>query len=91
MLQVTNNLSDLTVAKFLQRDGQKTPLIVRFSTVLHGRGSPEYIRDPRGFAIKFYTSDGNYDLVGNNLPVFFIRDGMSFPDMVHAFSESTGI
>jgi len=59
-------------------------VIVRFSTVIHERGSPETIRDPRGFAVKFYTREGNWDLVGNNMPVFFVRDGMKFPDMVHA-------
>lgn len=65
--------------------GTKTPIFIRFSTVVHGTHSPETLRDPRGFAIKFYTEDGNWDLVGNNLKVFFIRDAMKFPDMVHAF------
>ncbi|MBA0824320.1 hypothetical protein Goarm_020996 [Gossypium armourianum] len=65
-----------------------TPLIVRFSTVIHERGSPETLRDPRGFAVKFYTREGNFDLVGNNFPVFFIRDGMKFPDMVHALKPN---
>lgn len=67
------------------RKGTKTPIFVRFSTVVHGTHSPETLRDPRGFAIKFYTEEGNWDLVGNNLKVFFIRDPMKFPDMVHAF------
>ncbi len=67
---------------------KKTPLFVRFSTVTHQQGSPETYRDPRGFAVKFYTEQGNYDLVGNNLPVFFIRDAIKFPDMVHAFKPS---
>ena len=58
------------------------PIAVRFSTTIHGRDSPEYLRDPRGFAIKFYTERGNYDIVGLNFPVFFIRDGIKFPDMV---------
>jgi catalase len=66
----------------------QTPVIVRFSTVIHERGSPETLRDPRGFAVKFYTREGNFDMVGNNIPVFFIRDGMKFPDMVHGASCS---
>jgi catalase len=76
--------STYTRAKLLQREGQRTPVFVRFSTVIGGRGSSEVARDPRGFATKFYTDDGNWDLVGNNLPVFFIRDAMRFPDVVHA-------
>jgi catalase len=67
------------------RKGTQTPIFLRFSTVIHGGHSPETLRDPRGFAIKFYTEDGNWDLVGNNLKVFFIRDPLKFPDMVHAF------
>lgn len=82
------DFSDVTMAKFLGEAGKKTPLFVRFSTVTHQAGSPETYRDPRGFAVKFYTEQGNYDLVGNNLPVFFIRDAMKFPDMVHAFKPS---
>ncbi|KAK8353958.1 hypothetical protein V6Z12_A05G192000 [Gossypium hirsutum] len=66
----------------------ETPVIVRFSTVIHERGSPETLRDPCGFAVKFYTREGNFDLVGNNFPVFFIRDGMKFPDMVHALKPN---
>ncbi|KAL8528009.1 hypothetical protein ACS0TY_005719 [Phlomoides rotata] len=62
--------------------GVQTPVIIRFSTVIHERGSPETLRDPRGFAVKFYTREGNFDLVGNNFPVFFIRDGMKFPDVM---------
>lgn len=65
-----------------------TPVFVRFSTVVHPKGSPEGLRDPRGFATKFYTSQGNWDLVGNDLPVFFIRDAMKFPDMVHSLKPS---
>ena len=76
------------MADFLNQSGKKTPLFVRFSTVTHQQGSPETYRDPRGFAVKFYTQQGNYDLVGNNLPVFFIRDAIKFPDMVHAFHPS---
>src|SRR5687768_5405230 len=74
-----------TRAKLFHRAGQRTPVFVRFSTVMHGGASPETARDPRGFATKFYTEDGNWDLVGNNLKVFFIRDAIKFPDMVHAF------
>jgi catalase len=82
------NFSDVTAADFLSQAGKKTLLFVRFSTVTHQQGSPETYRDPRGFAVKFYTEQGNYDLVGNNLPVFFIRDAIKFPDMVHAFQPS---
>ena len=83
-----DNFAAVTRASFLNEKGKKTPVFVRFSTVVHGNGSPETLRDPRGFATKFYTDEGNYDLVGNNLPVFFIRDAMKFPDMVHAFKPS---
>ena len=72
-------------AKLFDGAGKRTPIFVRFSTVVGGKESPETMRDPRGFAIKFYTEDGNWDLVGNNLKIFFIRDAMKFPDMVHAF------
>lgn len=82
------DFSDVTMAHFLGQAGRKTPLFIRFSTVVHPQGSPETYRDPRGFAVKFYTEQGNYDLVGNNLPVFFIRDAIKFPDMVHAFKPS---
>lgn len=78
-------ISKYTRAKLFQQKGKKTPVFVRFSTVIHGPHSPETLRDPRGFAVKFYTEDGNWDLVGNNLKVFFIRDAMKFPDLVHAF------
>jgi catalase len=74
-----------TRARLLQQNGKRTPVFVRFSTVIHGGHSPETLRDPRGFAVKFYTEDGNWDLVGNNLKVFFIRDPLKFPDLVHAF------
>ena len=70
------------------KPGTKTDVFVRFSTVVHPKGSPEALRDPRGFATKFYTTEGNWDLVGNNFPVFFIRDAKQFPDMVHAFKPS---
>jgi catalase len=80
--------SALTRAAFLSEKGRKTPVFVRFSTVIHPSGSPETLRDPRGFAVKFYTEEGNYDIVGNNLPVFFIRDAIQFPDMVHSLKPS---
>jgi catalase len=88
VFEASGNFSNITKAKFLGEAGKKTPLFVRFSTVTHQQGSPESYRDPRGFAVKFYTEEGNYDLVGNNLPVFFIRDAIKFPDMVHAFKPS---
>ncbi|MCR8658890.1 catalase [Paenibacillus endoradicis] len=80
----TKNMSEFTKANFLQTEGKETPVFVRFSTVIHGQGSPETARDPRGFSTKFYTEEGNYDLVGNHIPVFFIRDAIKFPDMVHS-------
>jgi catalase len=86
--EVTHDVSHLTCADFLRTPGTQTPVIVRFSTVIHERGSPETLRDPRGFAVKFYTREGNFDMVGNNIPVFFIRDGMKFPDMVHALKPN---
>lgn len=78
-------ISNYTRAKVFTETNKQTPVFVRFSTVVHGTSSPETLRDPRGFAIKFYTEDGNWDLVGNNLKVFFIRDPLKFPDMVHSF------
>nr|WP_108098589.1 catalase [Pseudomonas sp. GV071] len=81
---VTDTLSDLSKAKVFAA-GEVTPVFVRFSSVVHGNHSPETLRDPHGFATKFYTADGNWDLVGNNFPTFFIRDAIKFPDMVHAF------
>ncbi|HEU4323099.1 MAG TPA: catalase [Roseiflexaceae bacterium] len=74
-----------TRAKLFQQKGKRTPVFVRFSSVIHGGHSPETLRDPRGFAVKFYTEDGNWDLVGNNLKIFFIRDAIKFPDLIHAF------
>src|SRR6201991_1119804 len=82
--QVYKPLSSLTKAAFLQTPQEKTRVFVRFSTVAGGAGSIDTARDVRGFAVKFYTSDGNFDLVGNNIPVFFIQDAMKFPDLVHA-------
>ncbi|WP_397570954.1 catalase [Schlesneria sp. T3-172] len=78
-------LTDVTQADLFQRANEKTPVFVRFSTVVGSRGSPDLARDARGFAVKFYTKEGNWDLVGNNIPVFFIQDPIKFPDMVHAF------
>ncbi|MDB5261488.1 MAG: catalase [Adhaeribacter sp.] len=77
-------IAKYTRAKLFQEKGKQTPVFVRFSTVGHGNHSPETLRDPRGFAVKFYTEDGNWDLVGNNLKIFFIRDAMKFPDLIHS-------
>ena len=74
--EVTHDVNNLTCADFLRAPGVQTPVIVRFSTVIHERGSPETLRDPRGFAVKFYTREGNFDIVGNNIPVFFTRDAI---------------
>ena len=82
------DFSALTRASVFSKKGKKTPMFVRFSTVIPAQGSPEAVRDPRGFALKFYTDEGNWDLVGNDLPVFFIRDAMKFPDMVHSLKPS---
>lgn len=81
---LSKNLDHLTIAKFLQESGQKTEVFVRFSTVGGGQDSSDYARDPRGFAIKFYTEEGNFDLVGNNTPVFFLNDPIKFPDFIHS-------
>jgi catalase len=78
------SLADLTKAHFLAEAGRRTPTFVRFSTVAGSRGSPDTVRDVRGFATKWYTQEGNFDIVGNNFPVFFIQDGIKFPDFVHA-------
>ncbi|MEE2030788.1 catalase [Rhodococcus chondri] len=82
-LVVTEDVSAYTKAKLFQR-GTKTEMVARFSTVAGEQGSPDTWRDPRGFALKFYTEDGNYDLVGNNTPVFFIKDPIKFPDFIHS-------
>ncbi|MBO0855550.1 MAG: catalase [Nocardia sp.] len=79
-----DSLAEFTGAEFLTDPGKRTPVFVRFSTVAGSRGSADTVRDVRGFATKFYTDQGNYDLVGNNFPVFFIQDGIKFPDFVHA-------
>ncbi|WP_176585175.1 catalase KatA [Priestia megaterium] len=81
--EVTNDVSAYTKAAFLSEVGKRTPLFARFSTVAGENGSADTVRDPRGFAVKFYTEEGNYDLVGNNTPVFFIRDAIKFPDFIH--------
>ncbi len=78
------SMSKYTKAGFLQEPGKKTPVFVRFSTVAGSRGSTDLARDVRGFSVKFYTDEGNYDLVGNNMPVFFIQDAIKFPDLIHA-------
>ncbi len=79
-----DNFSNITKASLFNKKDKVTEVFVRFSSVIHSKGSPETLRDPRGFATKFYTDQGNWDLVGNNLPVFFIRDAMKFPDMVNS-------
>ena len=76
--------ASVTKAGFLAEKGRKTPVFARFSTVLGSRGSADTVRDVRGFAVKFYTAEGVMDLVGNNMPVFFIQDGIKFPDIIHA-------
>ena len=82
--ELYESLSDLTKADLFQRPGEKTPLFTRFSTVAGGAGSVDTPRDVRGFAVKFYTKEGNWDLVGNNIPVFFIQDAIKFPDLIHS-------
>jgi catalase len=81
--KVTKDITHLTTAKLFSKIGKETPVFVRFSTVGGEKGSADTERDPRGFAVKFYTEEGNWDMVGNNTPVFFIRDPMKFPDFVH--------
>ncbi|MFI6293805.1 catalase [Nonomuraea sp. NPDC050790] len=83
VLRITEDVSQFTKAKLFQK-GKETPLFLRFSTVAGELGSADTARDPRGFAIKFYTEDGNYDLVGNNTPIFFIRDPQKFSDFIHS-------
>ena len=81
------SLSNITRADLFQRAGEQTPVFVRFSTVAGNKGSADLARDVRGFAVKFYTKQGNWDLVGNNIPVFFIQDAIKFPDLVHAAKQ----
>jgi catalase len=81
------SLAAITKADLFQRAGQKTPAFVRFSTVAGNKGSADLARDVRGFAVKLYTQEGNWDIVGNNIPVFFIQDAIKFPDIVHAVKQ----
>lgn len=82
--ELTNSLADVSRADVFQRVGERTPAFVRFSTVAGSKGSFDLARDVRGFAVKIYTQEGNWDLVGNNIPVFFIQDAIKFPDLVHS-------
>jgi catalase len=82
--EVTNPIPHLTRASFLAEKGKKTEVFARFSTVAGGAGAGDLPRDVRGFAVKFYTDEGNFDLVGNNIPVFFIQDAIKFPDLIHS-------
>ena len=82
------SLADVTRADLFQRPGERTPVFVRFSTVAGNKGSFDLARDVRGFAVKFYTQEGNWDLVGNNIPVFFIQDAIKFPDVVHSVKQA---
>lgn len=88
VFKATADLTKITSADPFRSVGKETPVFVRFSAVIHSNHSPETLRDPRGFAVKFYTQQGNWDLVGNNFPVFFIRDAMKFPDMVHSLKPN---
>ncbi|MGC2129723.1 MAG: catalase, partial [Candidatus Aquilonibacter sp.] len=82
--EVTTDVTEWTKAAFLNKVGKRTPLFLRFSLVAGEEGYPDTERDVRGVAIKFYTEEGNYDMVGNNTPVFFVRDPMKFPDFIHS-------
>jgi catalase len=82
--EVTTDVTQWTKAAFLNQVGKRTPMLARFSLVAGEEGYPDTDRDVRGFALKFYTDEGNYDLVGNNTPVFFVRDPMKFPDFIHS-------
>jgi len=84
VFELTESLADYTTARVLTEVGEKTEVFTRFSTVAGGAGSVDTPRDVRGFAVKFYTREGNWDLVGNNIPVFFIQDAIKFPDLIHA-------
>jgi catalase len=85
--EATDDLADLTMAAPFQKKGKRTPAFVRFSTVAGAKGSADLARDVRGFAVKLYTEAGNWDIVGNNIPVFFIQDAMKFPDLIHAVKD----
>ena len=88
--KVTKDVTKYSCAKFLSEVGKKTEVFSRFSTVGGEKGSADSERDPRGFALKFYTEEGNYDMVGNNTPVFFIRDPLKFPDFIHTQKRNPG-
>src|SRR5476651_2316782 len=81
--EVTNDISQFTKADLFSSVGKRTEMFARFSTVAGEQGFPDTVRDPRGFALKFYTDEGNWDMVGNNTPVFFVRDPVKFPDFIH--------
>jgi catalase len=85
--KVYESASDVTHAGVLTDTSRTTPVFLRFSTVLGSRGSADTVRDVRGFAVKFYTEEGNWDIVGNDIPVFFIQDAFKFPDIIHAGSK----
>ena len=82
--EVTNDVTQFTKAAFLSQVGKRTDMFARFSTVAGEQGFPDTVRDPRGFALKFYTEEGNFDMVGNNTPVFFVRDPSKFQDFIHS-------
>ncbi len=82
--EVTEDITQFTRASLFERVGKRTPMFARFSTVAGEQGFADTVRDPRGFALKFYTDEGNYDLVGNNTPVFFVRDPTKFQDFIHS-------
>ena len=86
--ETSKALSDVTAAHLFQEAGRRVPAFVRFSTVVGNKGSMDLARDVRGFAVKLYTEEGNWDIVGNNIPVFFIQDAMKFPDLVHSVKEA---
>ncbi|GAA1391332.1 catalase [Luteococcus peritonei] len=88
IFETYESLSDITAADIFARAGEKTEVFVRFSTVAGNKGSFDLARDVRGFAVKFYTQEGNWDLVGNNIPVFFVQDAIKFPDLIHAVKEA---
>ncbi|GGO99711.1 catalase [Stakelama pacifica] len=85
--ELTDDCSDVSMAHILTNVGEKTPAFVRFSTVAGNKGSPDLARDVRGFAVKLYTQEGNWDIVGNNIPVFFIQDAIKFPDLIHSAKQ----
>ena len=87
IFETYESLADITAADLFQRPGEKTPAFVRFSTVAGNKGSADLARDVRGFAVKLYTKQGNWDIVGNNIPVFFIQDAIKFPDLIHAAKQ----